>query len=308
MKKAVEYLNNPPKQPFFLTVGFSETHREFPDTELIVDNPNYCLPPAPLPDNPETRLDMARFKASARNLDSKIGLVLDALEKNNLAENTLVISTTDHGIAFPRMKCNLQDSGIGVMLIMRGPEGFKGGQVVDEMTSHLDIFPTVCDLLKIDKPDWLRGKSLFPMLGDSKKEIHDTIFTEINNHASTEPTRSVRTKRWKYIKRFDGRINPVLPNCDDGESKSFWIEEGWKSRKIDDEMLFDLTFDPNETCNLVNNPEYETVVKDLKARMRNWMEETNDPLLSGKLNLPVGAALNDPNGNSPREKAFVVND
>ena len=83
---------------------------------------------------------MAAFKASARVLDEGVGAVLDALDDAGLADNTLVICTTDHGPAFPAMKCNLTDHGIGVMLIMRGG-GFTGGRVLDTMISHVDVFP-----------------------------------------------------------------------------------------------------------------------------------------------------------------------
>ncbi len=86
--------------------------------------------------------------------------MLDALDANGLSENTLVICTTDHGIAFPRMKGNLTDHGIGVMLIMRGPGGFTGGKVYDALVSHIDLYPTICDLLEIEHPSWLQGTSL----------------------------------------------------------------------------------------------------------------------------------------------------
>ena len=73
-------------------------------------------------------------------------------------KNTLVIYTTDHGLAFPDMKCNLTDHGIGVALIMDGPVPFSGGRVIDSMVSHIDIFPTLCDLLEIERPAWLQGR------------------------------------------------------------------------------------------------------------------------------------------------------
>ena len=141
---AVQFLKSKPDKPFFLDVGFQETHREFPEP---VDNPDYILPPAPLPDVPETRRDMAGFHASARNLDKGVGTILDALDTAGLAENTLVISTTDHGIAFPNMKCGLRDAGTGVSMIIRGPGEFSKPQIVDALLSQIDVFPTVCDLL-----------------------------------------------------------------------------------------------------------------------------------------------------------------
>lgn len=155
-ERTAEFLTSRPRRPFFLSVGFNETHREFPPLGPD-DDPDHCLPPAPLPDAPETREDMARFIASARALDAKIGTVLDALDASGLASHTLVIATTDHGIAFPRMKCNLTDAGIGVMLILRGPGGFAGGRVCDALVSHVDLFPTVCGLLGVDALRGSRG-------------------------------------------------------------------------------------------------------------------------------------------------------
>src|SRR5947207_12788544 len=107
---------------------------------------------------------MGALKVGALDLVQGIGAVLDAVYANGLADNTLVICTTDHGIAFPRMKGNLTDHGIGVMLIMRGPGGFTGGKVYDALVSHIDIFPTICDLLRIDRPRWLQGVSLLPLV------------------------------------------------------------------------------------------------------------------------------------------------
>ncbi len=299
---AVEFIENCPDAPFFLSVGFNETHREFPVLEASPDDPRYCLAPAPLPDTPQVRADMARYKASARILDRKIGDVLAALDRCGKADNTLVICTTDHGIAFPGMKCNLTDHGIGVMLIMRGPGGFTGGKVVDAMTSHLDIFPTICELLDIEHPAWLRGKSLLPLVQSQIPAVHEALFFEVNFHAAYEPMRAVRTDRWKYIRRFDGRETPVLANCDDGESKSVWLAHHWQQRSIDTEQLFDLCFDPNESNNLADQPAQQSVLTAMRNRLERWMVETHDPLLSGPVPVPPGATLNDPDDISPKRR------
>ena len=135
--------------PFFLSVGFFETHRDYFEPTSVRDA-LYSLPPANLPDTPETRRDMAAYKASARSLDQGVGTVLDALD-GRLPDNTLVILTTDHGLAFPGAKATLTDRGIGVMLIMRGPGGFHGGKVSDALVSQLDLFPTICELAGIER-------------------------------------------------------------------------------------------------------------------------------------------------------------
>ncbi|MDT8390172.1 MAG: sulfatase [Lentisphaeria bacterium] len=308
---AIEFLSNPPDQPFYLEVGFGNTHRGFPKLEDCPDDARYCLPPAPLPDTPETRQDMTRYKATARVLDQKIGDVLDALERSGEAENTLVICTTDHGIAFPRMKCNLQDAGIGVLLIIRGPAFtkasagkpcFSGGKVVDGMTSHLDIFPTICEVAGIEPPPWLRGASLTPFL-EGAEAIHDELFFEVNYHAGYEPMRAVRTNRWKYIRRFDEKWpRPVLCNCDNGESKTVWMDHGWADQPVPREELYDLCFDPNEMRDLANDPAHAETLRDMRDRLARWMKETNDPLLNGPVPAPRGAKVTDTDSPSPNER------
>ncbi len=299
-ERAVAFLESAPDEPFFLAVGFSDTHREFgPVTDA--GDPRYCKPPAPLPDAPETREDMARYMTSAREVDAKMGAVLEALARTGLDETTLVICTTDHGPAFPRMKCTLTDSGTGVMLILRGPGGFEGGRVVESMVGHIDIFPTLCEFLEIEPPSWLQGVSLMPLIRGEAESVRDEIFTEVNYHAAYEPMRAIRTPRWKYIRRYDDRQGPVLPNCDDSLSKSLWLEHGWAEMAPEPEMLFDLIFDPNEAHNLVGDPRAQEILVDLRARLDAWMRETDDPLLRGPVPAPPGAVVNDPDGLSPQE-------
>src|SRR5579862_3666436 len=301
MPGTVEFLNRKHAEPFFLDIGFFETHREYPKP-TPADDPRYTLPPAPIPDTPETRLDMAGFHSSARNLDDAVGKMLAALDRNGLAANTLVISTTDHGVAFPLMKCNLEDSGWGVSLIMRGPGGFTGGKVCDALISHIDIFPTLCDVVGVARPDWLEGKSFLPVIRGDAREINEEVFAEVNYHASYEPKRAVRTQRWKYIRRFDGRHHPVLPNCDDGLSKSLWLEYGWKNMVLPEESLYDLVFDPSEQHNLAADIAFKAVLDDMRGRLDRWMHRTSDPILNGPIPAPHGALVNNPDGTSPQEK------
>lgn len=302
---AVDFLNRKHTSPFFLDVGFFETHREYPKPTAN-DDPRYIQPPAPIPDTPQTREDTAAYHASARILDQGVGQILAALDRNNLAANTLVISTTDHGVSFPSMKCNLNDSGWGVSLIMRGPGGFSGGQVVDSLLSQVDVYPTLCELLDIASPSWLEGRSFLPIVRREKKEINEEIFAEVTYHAAYEPKRAVRTRRWKYIHRFGERHTPVLPNCDDGLSKSLWLEYGWKQHQLPEEDLYDLVFDPGEHQNLAADPQYDAVLTEMRTRLDSWMRRTNDPLLRGPVPAPTGAKVNDPDGTSPREPTLTV--
>jgi arylsulfatase A-like enzyme len=114
--------------------------------------------------------------------------------------------------------------------------------------------------------------------------------------------RAIRTKRWKYIRRFENRGHPILPNCDDSLSKDVWLAHDWADMAQDDEMLFDLIFDPNEAHNLVGDPRVGDVLNDLRERLDTWMHETDDPLLKGKVPAPEGAVVNDPDGLSPQQR------
>jgi arylsulfatase A-like enzyme len=301
---AIGLIKDPPNTPFFMSVGFFETHREFFEPTSAQDA-LYSRPPENLPDLPETRRDIAAFKASARALDQGVGTVLDALNSSNLTDNTLVILTTDHGLAFPGAKATLYDRGLGVMFILRGPGGFTGGRVVDAMVSHLDVYPTVCDLIGVEHPSWLQGKSLLPLMRGEVAELRDALFAEATFHAAYEPQRAVRTERWKYIRRFDGRDRPVLPNTDDSLSKDVLLRYGWAERKVDEEQLFDLVSDPNEAMNLAYDPAFAAVRAELRDRLQRWMEATDDPLLEGPVVPPAGVELNDPDGISPEERPIT---
>jgi arylsulfatase A-like enzyme len=300
---ACTYLRREHDRPFFLSVGFPDTHRSFGEPGPG-DDSLYSLPPAPLPDTEAVRRDMAAFKTSARRYDDAVGHVLRTLREEGLEENTLVINTTDHGIPFPHMKCNLTDHGTGVMLIMRGPGGFAGGKVVDGMVSQIDIFPTICELLDIEAPERLQGRSFMSLVSGERDEVNDEVFSEVTYHAAYEPKRAVRTTRWKYIRRFDGRTRGVMPNCDDGLSKQELLKYGFRERPVAGEQLYDLVFDPNEACNVAGSAEHADVLQDMRARLEAWMERTDDPLLKGDVPLPDGGVTTGVDELNPTDKLY----
>lgn len=299
--KVAEYLKTrKPETPFFLSYGMFSTHREFSEIDGAI-NPNYVLPPFPLTDTKQNREDMAAFISSAMTVDRCVGIVLDALREAGLERDTLIIFTTDHGIAFPRMKCNLYDTGIGVSLILKVPGiADEGGRAIDALVSQLDLFPTICDLLSVKKPSWLQGHSLLPLLKGESESIRDEIFSEVTYHAAYEPMRCIRTNRFKYIKLFDDHNRHVPANIDDGPGKTFMLDNGMLKEKKEHEMLFDLILDPVERVNLIGNAEYGSVYRDLSERLRTWMERTDDPLLLGKVPAPAGARVNRLSSISPR--------
>jgi len=302
---AARFLAGAPQEPFFLSVGFSETHRDYPPPEPP-DDPRWCRAPAPLPDAPEIRYDMAAFRTSARRLDAGMGAVLEALDTAGLAANTLVVLTTDHGIAFPRIKCNLTDPGIGVMLMLRGPGGFSGGRVLDALVSQVDVFPTLCACSGVEPPAGVEGRSLVPLVGGEAATVRDAVFAEVTYHAAYEPLRCARTRRWKYIRRFGERSRPVLPNIDDSPSKTLFLQNGWGERLLPSEELYDLFVDPCEAHNLAADPAAAEPLAEMRTLLGDWMARTDDPLLRGPVPLPRGAAVNDPDGISPREPVITA--
>jgi hypothetical protein len=85
----------------------------------------------------------------------------------------------------------------------------------------------------------------------------------------------------------------VLPNCDDSDSKNFWLHHGWRNHVPPSESLFDLVFDPNETNNLASSQEHQSVLYELRSKLSEWMRETQDPLLAGLVAAPPGARITD---------------
>ena len=268
-------------EPFFFSVGFFETHRQFRAPTSVRDS-LYSLPPANLPDTPATRRDMAAFKASARSLDQGIGAVLNALHDFGLTERTLIVCTTDHGLAFPGAKATLYDRGHGrdaAHARSRRVHRRQGLRRDGEPPRHL--------------PDPLRDRrrrsarlpagllAVCRWSTTRSTRIHEEIFTEVTFHAAYEPTRAVRTERWKYIRRFDDNQHPVLANCDDSASKEILVAAGWADQIVPTEQLYDLILDPNEMSNLAAEPAHAKVLEELRGRLREWMEETDDPLLDG---------------------------
>jgi len=299
---ACAFLSRKHEQPFFLSLGLNATHRPYPKTPDAVDNPDFLKPPPPIPDTPECRSDWAAFATMVRHVDRCFGRVFDTIEACGLKEDTLVLVTTDHGVAFPGMKCNLNDHGCGVMFLLRIP-GIGNGRVTNALITHLDFYPTVCEWTGLEAPEWLEGSSLYPLLDGEKEDLHDAVFAEINYHAARDVQRTVRTKRFRYVRRCDDYPGTVLPNIDDGFTKQFLRREAELETRprIPEEQLFDLYSDPAESCNRAADPACRETLEGLRRRLAEWMESTADPLLTGPVQAPAGARVNRQNGIEPTD-------
>lgn len=290
-----------PEAPFFLSVGLDNTHKPFPQDQTAVD-PDHVRPPAPLPDVRPVREEVAAFQAAVGVVDDCLGSVVDALADAGLAEDTLLLFTTDHGPPFPRMKCTLTDAGTGIALLADFPDRapraddgsgdhdpYRRGTREDALVSNLDVYPTVCKILDVAVPAATAGRSLLPLAEGTADSIRDVVFGEITYHAAYEPVRSVRTDRYLYVRRFADDLRTVGANVDDGPTKTFLSDRGLLGHTPPREALYDTHLDPTERENLVDDPPYGEVRESLAERLDAWMERTEDPLRDGPVSKPPGA-------------------
>lgn len=293
--EVIQFLERRKKdQPFFISYGMHSTHRPFPiEVDQQVDE-NYVKPCSPIFNNEENRHDYAQYLTSAKNADACFGRIIEALKKNDLLEQTVILFTTDHGVPYPYNKCSLSDKGIGVSLIMRVPHSIMQGKVSDALLSHIDVFPTLCDLLNLEHPDYLEGRS-FAKIFEGEKEADPYIFAEVNFHTSYEPIRCVRAERYKYIRYYDTthlKTNPS--NSDSSVPKDFYLKHGFAEANKDEEALYDLYYDPDEKNNLIDAPELQSIKEELRHQLKQFQIKTQDPLLQGKLPILPTYKVNRP--------------
>lgn len=291
-ENAVTYLKNRKAgdRPFFLAVGFGCTHREYPAVPDDYET-DYVQVPKALPNLPEIRKDMAGMQIAVATVDRLCGDILTALKEAGEYENTLIFFTTDHGLPFPVMKCNLYDDGMGVAFVLRYPGMLRTHCVSDALLSQVDVFPTICDILGLEKPEWLQGNSFYPVIKGEQDEVREAVFAEINYHVAYEPVRCARTKDSKYIVHWDNGYEMTPPtHIDDSPSKEVFHEHGYFEKKLAREELYDLMLDPQERDNLADRPEEQDRKEEMKKLLTDWQKETKDPLYTEqKMNLPEGA-------------------
>lgn len=270
------------KNKFFMSFGFYSTHRRFPKNKT--DDREKIYLPHEMPDCEKTREDFADYIQSARCFDESFGNIIKTLKETGLYENTLIIFTTDHGIPFPKCKCTLYEAGTEVSLIIRNPKSKNNGKRYKNLVSQVDVFPTICDILNVEKPEYLQGKSFAEVFENIETKTRDYVFTEVNYHTSYEPIRAVRNEKYKYIKYFDESYkNYNLSNIDNSLSKDVFVENLGGDFSKPTEHFYDLENDPEEKINLIDNPKYQNEIENLKKYLRIWQEKTNDPILKGEI-------------------------
>ncbi len=293
-ERAAEWLSEPARKsrPFYLHLGFWEVHRPFcgdPEQEQraqALAQGRIQVPPY-LPTNPPTHRDLAELHASVERVDQGVGTILDALEANGLAEDTLVVFTADHGLPFPRAKGTLYDPGIQVAFLARLPGRIAPGQRRAELSSNIDVMPTLLEAAGQVPPDRIQGRSRWAEMLDPAASGADSeakIFAEKTYHEHYDPIRCVRTERYKYIRNFEDRPRLVLPTdvflsptrVSIADDESIW---GRRPR----EELYDLREDPAERVNRIDDPGFAATRDALRNELESWMRRTGDPLLEGPI-------------------------
>jgi arylsulfatase A-like enzyme len=302
--RVADFIREKHDKPFFLAFGMFNTHRDFPVLPKTAAD-DYVMPPAPLADIPVNRHDMAEFVESARIVDECVGLVAGAIRESGVEDKTIVIFTTDHGPAFPEMKGTMYDFGIGVSLIIKIKGNVMSGGAADALVSHLDIYPTLCESLELEKPAWLQGVSLLPLLREGRDSVRDAIFAENSFHVTYDPKRCVRTDRHKYIRRYSQYPFAMPGNIDGCPDKDLRVGAGQYTRVMPRELLFDLLLDPCERVNLAGDPALAVVKSELSDRLDGWLEKSDDPIRNGRMIPPDGAKVQYSDTRSNFAKDYV---
>ncbi|MFS0726598.1 sulfatase [Paenibacillus sp. 1P07SE] len=271
------------ERPFFASVGFFETHREFDEYEPLADPPHAIVPPPYLPDTPGVREELALLHGSAKALDAGVGRIIEALDQLGLGEDTLVIFTTDHGIAFPRAKGTLLDAGLETALLMRCPGMLPAGRVADELLCNVDLMPTLLEVAGAKGPNGLDGVSFLPLLEQrDAAPPRDHMMAELSWHDQYHPMRAIRTDSFKYIRNFEEGPSVYLPLDIHRSLSGIEVREAYYKPNVPEE-LYDLQMDPLEQHNLAGDPQYQDILVQLREQVKTWMETCDDQLLQGRI-------------------------
>ena len=269
--------------PFYLNAGITEPHRPYRQAGYRSDDPAKVRLLPWLPDRPGIRQDIADLNGLVRAVDEAVGVIRRALAETGLERNTLLIFTTDHGLAMPRAKGTCYDPGLKTVLIVRLPGRFEGGRKEDALLTNCDFTPTILDFVGAPPVAGLDGRSFLGLLDRAAYEPRESIFSEMTWHDKYNPMRSIRTARLKYIRNFGDRPLVYLPlDIYQGPAGREMRAEYYGARRPEEE-LYDLGADPWEYHNLAGDPAQAALLADLRSQVQRWMEETDDPLLHGDI-------------------------
>lgn len=270
-RQAGEFVEQHRDRPFFLMVSFYQPHSPFyfpPEYSGLFD-PSDFTPPEIGPEDdaqiPEIFRELTReeiqginaaYHTSAAFMDHCVGMVLDALESNNLAANTLVVFIGDHGYSLGHHgrieKHCFYEPSVRAPLIMRGPGVTDPGRATDALVEFIDIYPTLARACGLTVPEVVEGRALNPILSGDGREHRDFAFSEYTENEEA----MIRDGRWKLIYTTGARERK------DGYATGRPLP----GRTV---TLFDTVTDPDEFRNVASAPENEDRVNKMLGLMRD---------------------------------------
>ena len=291
-------------KPFYLMANSHDPHRPFSgsDQEAGMRRGGKITPPSRtykpgeidvpgfLPDIPQVRREIAEYYSSARRCDDTVGALLKALDESGLAESTLVMFISDHGMALPFAKTNCYLHSTRTPWIVRWPGVIKGPKVdKTHFISGIDFMPTVLDAAGLPKVRGLDGVSFLKILKGGKQGGRDKVFTQFHQTAARKrfPMRTVQNKRFGYIfnpwsdgktvfknESQSGRSFKAMRAAAGGDQEIAARVKLFQYRVV--EEFYDFEKDPDALNNLIDNPEYKQQVDKMRAELLKWMIATGD--------------------------------
>lgn len=273
-------------KPFFAKVGFSEVHRAF--THGTDDSRGVFIPPW-LQDTPAVREDLAAFQATIRYFDERVGEILRAVEESGIADNTLIIMTSDHGMPYPGAKWTVRKAGIEVPFIAYKPNSaFSGGRVLDDIVSNVDVLPSLLEYIGAGIPECIQGRSFMSLVqGNASGPPRTEACAQYTPDMKRDNlSRCIITDRYHLIRYFDQGRTVDYPVAVHPQTFAHHEERCKTKGTRPFVQLFDLLEDPYELHDIGSDPENSAVVADLSKKLLRWMREVDDPLLDGPLKTP----------------------
>jgi arylsulfatase A-like enzyme len=265
----VDYLRERNQEkPFFLFVSYIEPHhqndhRHFEGPKGSKERYKDYPIPGDLKDHQgDWREEMPDYLGCCASLDASVGRLRKELETLGLADNTLIIYASDHGCHFRtrnnEYKRACHENAIRVPMILQGP-GFRGGKAVSELTSLLDLPPTLLSAAGVRPPEAMQGKALQALVEDNAEDWPGEVFVQISE---SHVGRAIRTDRWKYSVR-----DPEKHGARHSASMTY-VED----------FLYDLRADPHEQNNRVRDPALESLRKELQERLKKRMAAAGEAI------------------------------
>lgn len=282
---------------------FGNRPRGYPGVTEVKYDPKDVLVPPFLPDTKACREELAQYYQSVSRIDQGLGKLMQILKESGHYDDTLVIFTSDHGIAFPGAKTNLYEPGMKVPMVIRGFQvpgsKFKveEGKVCDAMVCHADLTPTILEFAgeketsaKPQAGTQIQGKSFLAALRDEKAKGYDEVYASHTFHEITMyyPMKVVRTRTHKLIWNI---AHPLpFPFASDLWDASTWQdvyqhgpETTYGKRTVKAYIhrpqfeLYDLVNDPDEVKNLAGDSANGKLLEELKTKIKAFQKRTNDP-------------------------------